>query len=199
MIRINLLPTDKKPRRKKKAAAREFPTLIIGLIASLVISLVAAGGGFYLLNKKINELTSNKTQKTAKLETLKKQIKEVDEMEKKIKQVDDNKKVIEELRANQSLPVKVIDELSRVLPENVWLKMLTLNGSNLSVEGVAMTNDDVVVFVNNFKQSKLFKDTYLVKSLEVAEKGEKDVVKVYSFGITMVVVNPEVKKTEAKS
>ncbi|MBF0316776.1 MAG: PilN domain-containing protein [Nitrospirae bacterium] len=198
MIRINLLPSDKRPRKRKKAA-KEIPTIIIGLIASLLISLIAAGTGIYLLNNKITMLTKDKVQKTAKLETLKQQIKEVEAMKKKIGKVEANKKAIEELRANQSIPVRVIDEISKALPENVWIKLLTLNGSNLSLEGVAMTNDDVVTFVNNFKHSKSFKDTYLVKSLEVAEKGEKDVVKVYSFGITMLVVNPEAKSAEIKS
>ncbi|MBF0337119.1 MAG: PilN domain-containing protein [Nitrospirae bacterium] len=198
MIRINLLPSDKRPRKRKKAA-KEVPTIIIGLIASLLVALILSGVGVYLINKKVRLLTNDKVQKTAKLEGLKQKIKEVEAMKKKIDKVEANKKAIEELRANQGIPVRVIDEVSKALPENVWIKMLTLNGSNLALEGVAMTNDDVVVFVNNFKRSELFKDTYLVKSFEVAEKGEKDTIKVYSFGITMLVVKPEAKVAEVKS
>ncbi|MBF0608628.1 MAG: PilN domain-containing protein [Candidatus Magnetobacterium sp. LHC-1] len=198
MIRINLLPSDKRPRKRKKAA-QKVPAIILGLIASLLVALILSGVGVYLINKKVKLLTNDKVQKTAKLEGLKQKIKEVEAMKKKIDKVEANKKAIEELRANQSIPVRVIDEVSKALPENVWIKLLTLNGSNLALEGVAMTNDDVVVFVNNFKRSELFKDTYLVKSLEVAERGEKDTIKVYSFGITMIVVKPEAKAAEIKS
>ncbi|MBF0343975.1 MAG: PilN domain-containing protein [Nitrospirae bacterium] len=188
MIRINLLPTDKKPRKKKKTA-QKIPSIVLGIIATFVVSLLASGVGIYLLDKQIKTLKKDKAHKTAKYEELKKQVKDAKEIEDKIKTIEANKKVIEELRANMSVPVKVIDEISKLLPENVWLKSMSLNGPSISIDGVAMTNDDVVVFVNNFKNSKVFKETYLVKSIEVQEKGENVAVRVYNFAITMI-VNP---------
>ncbi|MBF0517243.1 MAG: PilN domain-containing protein [Nitrospirae bacterium] len=139
-------------------------------------------------------LQKEKAEKTRQLEALKNKIKDVDELEKKIKTINDNKKVIEQLKASQSTPVKVLDEISKLLPDNVWLTKMTISEQGLSLSGTAEKNDDVVIFVNNLKNSKLFNNVYLSKSQSGAVgmgAGHSDMA-VYNFELQMS-INIEVK------
>ncbi len=93
------------------------------------------------------------------------------------------KEIIEKLRKDQFLPVKVMNEVSRLLPPGVWLTNLAYGGNSISVDGYAYTNDDVVSYVDNLKKSELFTDVYLHETkLANIEK-----VSVYQFKISFKV------------
>ncbi|MCG6552491.1 MAG: PilN domain-containing protein [Candidatus Magnetominusculus sp. LBB02] len=180
MIKINLLPSDGKAKRRKKPPAA-VPLLYAITVLVLIISLAGGGFGYKILSDRLSAAQKEKTEKTAQLEALKKKTKDVEALEKTIKTITDNKKVIEQLKANQSTPVRVLDEISRLLPDNVWLTRMNVTEQGLTLSGVAKKNDDVVIFVNHLKDSKLFINVYLSKS----QSGAMGELSVYNFEMQM--------------
>ncbi|MFQ5543727.1 MAG: PilN domain-containing protein, partial [Nitrospiria bacterium] len=85
--------------------------------------------------------------------------------------------IIRQLRKNQSIPVYLLDEISKRLPERVWLINLTERSGIVDLSGKATTNSEIVDFINNLKEASLFKD---VQILESRQKQEGNVT-IYSF------------------
>ncbi|MBF0564639.1 MAG: PilN domain-containing protein [Nitrospirae bacterium] len=194
MIRVNLLLVDRRARKKKKPPLA-MPLIAVGIVAVAIVSLALAAYAYVYLNNKVERLTLEKSDKTARLTDLKKKIKDVEDLEKVTRTIEDKTKLIEELRASQSIPVRILDEVSRLLPENVWLTTMELSGASLAFSGVAFTNDDVVVYVNNLKGSRIFTDVYLKVTKSSTERGDTE-IPVYIFDISMSVATVIDKEKE---
>ena len=109
--------------------------------------------------------------------SLAKKINEVKKYEQLNKDLEGRSKLIESLRKTQSIPVWILDHLSSVIPEGVWLNSVSYVGDGVSLEGVAFTNQDVVSYVENLKRSGNITDVYL----EETRESEMEKVKVYRF------------------
>jgi type IV pilus assembly protein PilN len=76
----------------------------------------------------------------------------------------------------------VLDYVSRSLePLKLWLVRLSIKGNNVEVEGRAMTNDDVVEFVNSLRQTDYFSSILLRES----RAGTEGKVNVYQFRLDL--------------
>ena len=62
------------------------------------------------------------------------------------------------------MPVKILDEISALLPTGIWLQTMTVSGEDINLDGYGFTNTDIVSFVDNIKTSKLFTEVYLQES-----------------------------------
>lgn len=178
MIRINLLPV----KRKKKP--KPLPSFIVTATFLTLIVIFIMGYLFYYYNSKLAEARTRFETNKQKIEELKKRIKEVDDFEKLNKTIEERNKVIEQLRRNQNIPVMMLDEISKGLPKGVWLHSMTLSGNSLSLDGYGFTNSDVVAYIDNLKNSKVFSEIILEESKQV----EIEKIPLYQFKITMKVV-----------
>jgi type IV pilus assembly protein PilN len=177
MIKINLLPVKKK---KKPKPVPSF--LIVGLLL-LTFSVIVALSYSYILKSKINTLEIQKAENAKKLAELNEKIKEVRDFENLNLKFKQRKDIIEELTKNQSMPVKVLDEMSRRLVEGVWLRSMSIARNDISIDGVGFTNSDIVNFVQTLKGSKLFSDVVLIETRQERVEGEE----VYLFKLTLKV------------
>jgi type IV pilus assembly protein PilN len=73
--------------------------------------------------------------------------------------------------------VYLLDQVSRNLPSRVWLIALTQQGKNVGIEGKAMTNSELVDFIDNLKRSKFFSDIQLLESRQTVDGN----VPIYNF------------------
>ncbi len=174
MIRVNLLPI----KRKKKAKA--IPAFIVYGVLLTAATIIISGYLFWYLNSQISLLKKQKATNQAKITELKSRIKEVENFESQRKTLEQRKNVIEELRKNQSLPAKVLSEMSAAIPNGVWLNSMAVSGQNIKVSGTGFTNEDVVNYVDNLKKSQLFMDVYL----EGSQKKMAEKVITYDFSLT---------------
>jgi type IV pilus assembly protein PilN len=149
MIKINLLSSQKVKKTRKKI---EIQSQLI--FAAVVISVIILGCGYVwiLLSESVNHLQSDRAKLTAELSILKTKVKEVENYERDKKVVEEKIKVIEQLRRNQSIPVLLLDEVSKSLPERVWLVNLIQQGETIDLDGKALTNSEIVDFINNLKK-----------------------------------------------
>jgi len=102
------------------------------------------------------------------------------DVEKKKKLVESKIEIIAQLKKNQQGPVHVLDELSRYLPDRVWLTALVQNDKAFNLEGRATTNFDIVDYVNNLKASAFISDIQLLESRQTGEQG----LTIYSFKLS---------------
>ena len=177
MIRVNLLAI----KRKKKA--KPLPALVISVTLVTVLTICVLAYLVFYFNMKLQATRNNVAMNKKKIEELKDKIKEVESFEKLNKTIDERNKIIEQLRKNQNLPVMMLDELSRNLPNGVWLTTMGATGGGGNLDGVAFTNADVVAYVENLKGSKLLTDIYLQES----KQAEMEKIPVYQFKLTFKV------------
>ncbi|HHN64521.1 MAG TPA: hypothetical protein ENK09_04085 [Nitrospirae bacterium] len=181
MIRINLIEA------KKKKKPKPLPVPVVLAVLLTLFTVIGVVYIHYSLTDEIGALKSKKTENDNRLRVLNKKIKELKNYEKLVKSVEKKKKVIIGLRKNQALPVRVLDEISRLLPDTVWLTSLRYTGKRVSIDAMAFTNSDIVTYINNLKRSPLFVNVYLSESVEkfVKEAGMAKGIRVYKFKATI--------------
>jgi type IV pilus assembly protein PilN len=178
MIKINLLPTKKKPPKKVIDLQQQV------ILAVLVLVLVLISLGYYWK-------TQNDRIKTLEHETAaaKKQIADQDNLLKEVKNVEEERKkvsekieIIEKLKKNQAGPVLLLDVVSTALPKSVDISLLSESNNNVNIDGEAFTNEDVVRFIDNLKASPLLKGVTLLET----SQSTQDKIDIYKYKLQFV-------------
>jgi type IV pilus assembly protein PilN len=70
-------------------------------------------------------------------------------------------------------------------PLKIWLTSVSEQGPQVEIDGKAITNSDIVEFINNMKNTKFFADIQLIESRQAIELN----IPVYNFKLkcTMVI------------
>jgi type IV pilus assembly protein PilN len=167
MIKINLLPTKRKPPRKVTELQKQL------IIAVVVFGGVAASMAFYFitLNSKIAARTQERDAAMAEVARQENMLKEVKNVEAERKKVTDKIGIIEQLKKNQQGPVRLLDEISRAIPVSVDLLSMVESSGSINLAGEAFTNEDVVKFVDNLKASPYFTDVNLMETVQKNKEG----------------------------
>lgn len=156
MIRINLLGVE----RQK---ARRAPAFDIGkritLACSLVLVLAAAGIGFWFwsLSQEAAQVEADIQRSQQELVKLGPVIQEVAQFEARRAQLQQRVELIEQLRKGQSIPVQLLDHVSRSLPEMLWLTVLNQTGGDVTIEGRSSSLVGLSDFVANLGTTEVFK------------------------------------------
>ena len=168
MIRINLLSAGPKGRQAKpQYDVRAQVLLGIGL---LVITLSACWWYSASLDDEIAARQTEKSEKEKQVAQLQEQVKQASDFEQRKKQLEDKNRIIDQLEKSRVGPVKVMDHVSHSLePLKLWLVRVGVAGQSIEVEGRALTNDDVVEFVNNLRRTDYFSDINLQESRAAVE------------------------------
>lgn len=178
MIKINLLP-----REERKRHAPINTTLLLAGVAGLAV-VVAMVFGWIWLNGEVSRLQVDIQQTQAELRRFEELAKQVDTFQAEKKRLEEKLKVIQALMVAQGGPVRLLDEVSRALPEEVWLTALTRSGKKLDISGIAYSNFNVATFMTNLgNAAPLISNVDLV----VSEKTTVEQVPVERFSITMEV------------
>jgi type IV pilus assembly protein PilN len=160
MIKINLLPTKRKPPKKLTELQQQ---LVLGL---LLLTVTVGGIAFFWmkLTAQAVELQGKVNTAKATVADQKKKLEKVANVEEDRKKVLEKIGVIEQLKRNQSGPVKLLDKISKALPKGLNLTSLTESVGVLNIEGTAFSNNEVVHFVDNFKADPFFSEVILLES-----------------------------------
>jgi type IV pilus assembly protein PilN len=161
MIHINLLSVR---QLKKQALLRRQLYMFGGIIATVSIGV----GIVWMMDKRaIAQLEAEQAELRANRERLKAIVDEVNALERREKLLNARIEIIQRLRSDQRGPVRVLDELSRNLPEQAWLETIDENAGVYKVAGYALTNFAVADLLRNLQRSKEFTRVDLVSSEQV--------------------------------
>jgi type IV pilus assembly protein PilN len=164
MIKINLVAETPTPAAKKRArpefslGARQGDVLLLLVLA---VCLLAIGTRWLLLKNERDHLRDVRRQKQVERDELLPYIQKVEELEAKRDLLRHKISVINELKQNQRGPVRIMDEVSRALPDLVWLTRMTLKGNTLTLTGVAMDENAVANYISNLYASPFFQEPAL--------------------------------------
>lgn len=156
MIRVNLLP-----HRQIKRAAKQREFGLMGLMAAGAACAVVFLGWQFLSSQNNTQLERNSRLEKANTD-LDKQIADIKDLKDQINNVLERKRVVENLQTNRSQAVVILDELTRQLPEGVYLKSIKQSGNIITLEGVADTNARVATLVRNLSVSNWLESPNLV-------------------------------------
>jgi type IV pilus assembly protein PilN len=179
MIRINLLSPP-----RARTVRKQWDVRLEIICAFAVLLLTCAVCVYYadMLDNEIEEKHVEKQGKEKQLALLKEKVKQVQDFEQKKKLLEDKNRVIDELEKSRAGPVRVLDYVSQSLnPLNLWLTRLSMKGHEIELEGRALTNDDVVEFVNNLRQANYFGNIRLIESRSGAEAK----INIYQFKLNL--------------
>ncbi len=182
MIKINLLPVKRAAQKAKVPVDEAMFQLWVGLGIMLVF-VGACGYRWQMLVDEVALQSQLKESKMKELESLKKKVQEVEDYEKNKQLLEDKNRIIEQLRKNQGGPVRLLDYLSQSLdPLKIWL--INVEGDKeVTLNGKALTNDDIVEFVRNLQKSGYFTGVMLEESRQASEEG----LIIYLFKLKMSV------------
>jgi type IV pilus assembly protein PilN len=159
MIRINLLAADRE-KQPRKAAGLSFDIgQKVTLVCSVILLGTALGIGWWwwMLDRESARLTdeiASAERETTRLKTI---LTQVAQFESQKQQLQQRVTLIEELRKGQTGPVHLIDQLSRAMPEMLWLTSLSQDGGEITVDGRCTTLTALSDFVSNLEQSGYFR------------------------------------------
>ncbi len=180
MIRINLLATGPKTRKAKP----QWDVRAEALIGVTVLAVTLSGCWWYAssLDEEFEAKQAEKQEKEKQVAQLKEQVKQVQDFEDKKKQLEAKNRIIEQLEKARTGPVTVMDNISQSLdPLKVWLIKMNVKGKNVELEGRAMTNDDLVEFVNNLRRT----DQFVTIKLNESRAGIDNKMNTYQFKLDL--------------
>jgi len=161
------------------------------LLIVLALGLIVVGTQWFLLTSKRSDLKEIENERRRERDELMVYIKKVEELEARRELLRHKINVINELKRNQQGPVRILDEVSRALPELVWLGSLKLVGNNVELGGSAMDENAVANYISNLDASPFF-DEPVLKNL-ARSRGDT-----FAFSLTFAFNNspPEIEAAE---
>jgi type IV pilus assembly protein PilN len=157
MMRINLLP-----HRQVKRAEQQRQFGLMALMSAVAAAAVVFTGWTFLGAQKDSQLERNGRLETA-ISSLDKEIADIKDLKDQISNVLERKRVVENLQTNRSQSVVILDEITRQLPEGLYLKTIRQVGSLITLEGVADTNARVATLVRNLGVSNWLESPNLIE------------------------------------
>lgn len=143
MILINLLPHREAARKRRREA---FQATMFG---SLLIGLVVAGAIYWWFQMMITDQQGKNAFLQAEIKVLENQIKEIASIEDEIASLRARQKAVEDLQSDRNLPVHLLNELVRQLPDGVYITNLRQEGQTITLQGMAQSNERVSEMLRN--------------------------------------------------
>src|SRR6187455_1189137 len=170
MIRINLLGTERK--QAKKAPAFDLgQRLTVACSLILVASVVGIGWWYWTLQNESARVDNEIAMKTAEAARLQSLLAEVQKFEAQRTQLQQRVQLIEQLRSGQSVPVQLLDHVSRSLPDTLWLTAMDQVDDAVTIEGQSPTLIALSDFVGNLGNSALLKKPIELVNSQVENVG----------------------------
>lgn len=180
MIRINLLSEGRRPtavRRAKGPSLAERDWTNIALVGGMIFGILVIAVYWFVLDRSRAGVREDVAVAEAEVERLKPILEEVEEFKRKQADLERKIEVITNLKNAQTGPVRVMDAISRALPELLWVDRMEVTASEVRITGRAFNVNAVSNFIENLDRVAEFNEPRVG---QVAESGD-----VYQFTINV--------------
>jgi len=189
MIRINLLAVDRGPVKKARSAGvTAAQRVTIGAALILLSTIVAVGWWFWSIRARGIKLDEDIAQAEKESNQLRSVLSQVQKFETRKAQLQQRVTLIEQLRHGQNAPVHILDEVSRAIPDRLWLISMLQRGQDFTMEGRTTTLTGLSDFVSNLEASPWFKKPVEIVDSSVDQGPNGDLVR---FSVRATMQNPE--------
>jgi type IV pilus assembly protein PilN len=190
MIRINLLAVER-DRPKRSAGALIPAAHRVTIAASLILigTALLIAWWFWSLHQASIRVDEDLARGEREMQQLRSVLAQVQKFEASKAQLQQRVTLIEQLRRGQSGPVHILDEISKAVPERLWLTDMTQKGDDIVLAGMTTSLTGLSDFVANLEGSTWFKKPVdIVDSQVTTDPKNGDIFK---FSIKAVFNNPE--------
>ncbi len=169
MIRINLLKPEKKELKETPTIStpevrkeKKFPfySLIFLLLIVVIVFLFISQRN--ALHKEKNLLKKAQEERTQLQDVLVK----LDQLEKQKAIFQKKINLINQLKAHQEVAVIIMDELSKNIPEWVWLTEVNYKEQTIEIKGRALSNNLIADYIFNLENSPYLYNVNLLSSAQ---------------------------------
>ncbi|MHB1199801.1 MAG: PilN domain-containing protein [Polaromonas sp.] len=147
MILVNLLPHREAARKRRREVF--FTTLGLAALVGFLIS--GAVYSWYLT--QIESQRGKNTFLKTEITRLEGQIKDIATLQAEIASLRARQNAVEDLQGNRNLPVYLLSELVKQLPDGVYIRTMKQDDQTVLITGVAQSNERVSELLRNLANS----------------------------------------------
>lgn len=194
MILINLLPhrAAARKRRREQFMLQLGLSLLAGVLLSLLIMLS--------FQQRIHEQRENRNDPLrVGIAELDAQIKDVASLKTQVEALKARQQAVESLQADRNLPVHLLEEMVRQLPDGIYLSSIKQEGLNITIAGMAQSQERVSELLRNLgNRSAWLRQPQLVEivasDVNVPRQGSR---RVSSFSVRVLLVRGQESTEQA--
>lgn len=147
MILINLLPHREVARKRRREAFQAT------MFASFLLGLLIAGLIYWWFQTMIEQQQARNAFLQSEIKVLEAQIQEIAGIEQEIASLRARQKAVEDLQADRNLPVHLLSELVKQLPDGIYVTNLKQTNQQIAIQGMAQSNERVSEMLRNLSSN----------------------------------------------
>ena len=166
MIRINLLPHREEKRKARRQQFYALAILVSILAAVIVLAVHLTYSQIIEGQEEVNDILKNEIAK------INKDIEDIKNLKEQTQALLARKQIIENLQRDRSEAVRLLSEMTRQMPEGIYIRSLKQEGARVSIAGYAQSSARVSTFMRNVDASPWLEKPQLIeiKAVEVNKK-----------------------------
>jgi type IV pilus assembly protein PilN len=147
VILINLLPHREAARKRRKEA------FFVSLGAAALLGGLICGAVYVWYQAQISSQQNKNTFLQGEIKKLEVQIKDVATLQAEIASLRARQQAVEDLQSGRNMPVHLLNELVKQLPDGVYVNSMKQDGTNIALSGVAQSNERVSELLRNLSNN----------------------------------------------
>jgi len=198
MIRINLLKPERKDVREVPSIAPmvEFKEKsrqpLFGLI--LLVAVLAIVALFFFQRNAINKEQGLLAKAQEEKQSLQYVVAKLDELQQQRELLRRKIDLIVRLQAEQPSAVIILDELSRKLPNWVWLTETSFNTGQVNIKGRTINNTLLADYIADLEESPYFSNVNLIQTIGRRQRNDE----YYEFSLAAQFLPPAAPEASAQ-
>jgi type IV pilus assembly protein PilN len=185
MIRINLLPSDERSKRRKISLPTISGGSMLWVSMGILVYAGAVAGIWVLQSRKITEYETKIQALKEESARLAPQLARIRKLQQEREEVNKRLAIIAALDKDRYLRVRMMNDLAGTLPDNCWVTQVNeTGGSKVTMEGVTFSNFIIADLMTSLERSGRFTDVALVR----AQEGDIEGVRVVKFDLNAKLV-----------
>jgi type IV pilus assembly protein PilN len=190
MSRINLLPWRDWERQRLR---RRFA---LSLVLALIVGILLIVWATFMADRAVSMQQGRNQYLRGQVARLDVKIKAIAQLKKTRDELLSRMKVIEKLEQSRPLVVHLFDQLTRTVPDSVYITAVTdKSGGTLFIQGVAQSPSGVSAYMQNIANSPWLGDP----NLKVVRTKSDGKVRRSAFIVTTKLMQPQDKKSTERS
>jgi type IV pilus assembly protein PilN len=184
---INLLPHREERRKRKKIA------FFAGLGVAAFIGVVVIGAWYLVVQQMISGQQARNSFLQAEIAKLDIQIKDIASLKAEIASLKARQKAVEDLQIDRNVPVHVLNELVKQVPEGIYITAVKQEGQLLNVAGIAQTQERVSELLRNtaYNSEWLVKPELIESKAATIQGANKEQKRLFDFSVRLTIKRPQ--------
>lgn len=183
MVRINLLPHRAEKRAQRR---RDFYVLVALAFGAAVVAVIAIA---FVINTYIGVQNDRNDFIRSENKKLDEQIKEIASLRRDLEGLKARQQAVEDLQADRNLPVHMLDELVKQVPEGVYLQSLRQDNLKVALTGFAQSNERVSELLRHLSNNSVWIGSPELVEIKAVTVG-RDSKRLFQFTINVTINRP---------